>query len=373
MLDYQDALWPNGTLQGERGCAERWALIAPELPETGVLLDIGSNLGFYGITAAKSHTAVAVVSVEADQAIAAEQARIVAANGLDRIVVLEASINAATAEQWADTCDMVDCCLLLSVVHWFDDPARVLAALGRLSRTLLIELPDAADSGACGGEKRALWGADPGGWLESVTGRGARLIGRPSRHTSEVKSWLFAVDGALERSPQVPYIGSRYEHPRGRDYRLSADASGTRLWVRGVERPWIPAVNVANLAALGRCRYPGINQLRNWWNAAHTGATGHLDPAPHNLLWGAGGLVLIDGDDLDGRINRPNRQMHRFLRRWVRGSGYDGGALARIGENRRTRVLQKVKDVVPAPLKRPLLPFVRALRSGLQGWRPKGA
>jgi hypothetical protein len=369
VLTYQDALWPTGTVEGERGCAERWAMLSPELPEEGILLDVGSNLGFYGISAVKERPGLAVVSLEADEAIAGKQAVIAAANDLDRILVLAGSLDAARAESWAATCDLVDCCLLLSIVHWFDDPARVLAALSRLSRRLIIELPDVSDAGACGGDKRALWGTDPAGWLRSVTGRDVRLLGRPSRHTSGVNSWLFAVDGPIERRPQLPYVGSRYHHPRGRDYRLSADAEGIRFSVRGVHQPWIAGVNVANLAVLGRCRYPGAERLHGWWDAARIADPDHLDPAPHNLLWGADGFVLIDGDDLDGAIRRPEREMRRFLRRWVRGGGYDATLLRRIGQGPADRPLGRAAALVPAPVKRRLRPLVRAVLFRLRGSR----
>lgn len=362
MLEYQDALWPNGTIQGERSSDERWQMVAPELPERGVLLDLGSNLGFYGISALRAHPGLALVSMEADPEIAAKQARIAAANGVDHALIVEGSLDAAKAERWAETCEMVDCCLLLSVVHWFDYPARVLAALSQLSRRLIVELPDASDTGACGGDKRALWGGDPGGWLRSVTGREVRLVGRPARHTSEVRSWMFVVDGPVERTPARPYVGSDYHHPKGRGYRITADAEGTRLWVRGVERPWIPAINVANLAMLGRCRYPGGDRLRRWWDAALAAAPQHQDPAPHNLLWGADGMVLIDGDDLDGRIARPDRQMRRFLRSWSRRAGYDDRSLRRIGSGLWSRMTRQVARSAPSPLKLVLRPAVRAAR-----------
>ena len=369
MLTYQDALWPTGTVQGERGCAERWAMLSPELPEEGILLDVGSNLGFYGISAVKERPRLGVVSLEADRAIARKQAEIAAANGLERILVLVGSLDAGSAESWAATCDLVDCCLLLSIVHWFDDPARALAALSTLSRRVIVELPDVADAGACGGEKRALWGTDPAGWLRSVTGREPRLLGRPSRHTSPVDSWMFVIEGPIERRPQLPYLGSRFDHPGGRDYRLSADGHGVRLSIRRVARSWIPAVNVANLAVLGQCLYPGVDRLERWWDATRVTHPQHLDPAPHNLLWGADGFVLIDGDDQDGGIRRPDRQMRNFLRNWARGGRYSASALRRIGDGPANRLFWHVAARMPVPLKRRLRPLVHPMQARLRWLR----
>lgn|GEM_PF-3840664 len=369
MLTYQDALWPTGTVEGERGCAERWAMIAPHLPEEGVLLDVGSNLGFYGISAVRARPRLAVLSMEADEAIAAKQAEILTANSLDRFVLLVGSIDAERAEAWADTCDVVDCCLLLSIVHWFDEPGRALAALSTLSRRLIVELPDAADAGACGGDKRALWGTDPEGWLRAQTGRPVRLLGRPSRHTSPVASWLFVIDGSIDRHPGRPYLGPGGHHPLGRDYRILADEHQVHLSVRGVERMRVPAVNVANLAVLGRCRYPGIAQLEWWWDAARGAEPQHLDPAPHNLLWGPDGFVLIDGDDLDGSISRPDRAMRRFFRTWIRGGGYSAVAVRRIGEGAPNRLFWSLAALVPATVKRPLRPLVHGVRARLRRTR----
>lgn len=369
MLEYQDALWPGRTVAGERSSAERWDMLVPELPETGVLLDVGSNLGFYGISALRLHSGLALVSMEADPEIAIKQAQIAAANKLDRVVVLEGSLNAGLAERWAETCDSVDCCLLLSIVHWFDDPARVLAALSRMSRRLIVELPDVDDSGACGGDKRAQWGPRPEAWLASVTGRKVRLIGRPTRHTSDVNSWMFVIEGPTAREPRVPYLGSDYVHPKGRHYRLESDESGTRLWVRGDDRPWIQAVNLANLGVLGRLRYPRPAQLMREWNLAREQAPTHLDPAPHNVLWGPPGMVLIDGDDLDGHIANPSREMRKFFRAWQRGDTYDDRELRRAGDRREVAAVRQVWKSLPAPARRLLRPLLQSIR----GRRPVDA
>lgn len=352
---YQSAFHPGRTDVGERDCAERWDLIAEHIPSRGVLLDVGSNLGYFGLRAVHEHADLAVISIESDPLIAARQARLIDANAADRIALLQGTISAAACEQWAETCDAVETTLLLAVVHWLDDPVRAVAALASMSGRLVVEVPHPDDVGACGQDKLRLWD-DPVAWFGATTGRSARIIGRMARHTSEVPSYVVLVDGPVERTPRVGYWGSPVEVEPGR-YRIRQEDGVTELWVRGERRDVIPGVNLVNLMHLGALVRPRPPAWRQGFERALAAAPRHEDPLPHNALWTAHGLVLIDDEPRDA-LTTPSdglRVLDRNLPKWVSGETTSGDVeirtLTRLQRWRRAGVAQTVSRRIPTPLK----------------------
>ena len=74
MTQYQDAFYPGAVSAGVRECARRWELIERFLPTSGMVLDVGSNLGYFGIRMALRSEQIGVVSIESNQVNAEEQA-----------------------------------------------------------------------------------------------------------------------------------------------------------------------------------------------------------------------------------------------------------------------------------------------------------
>jgi SAM-dependent methyltransferase len=315
VAQYQDALYAGTVSTGIRECAKRWELIEPFAPASGMVLDVGSNLGYFGIRLALRSEHVAVVSVESNQANAEEQARIVRSHALTRVCVINAAFNARVAQEWAQACDWFDLTLLLSIIHWFDDPAQVVKELSSMSARMILEIPDAADHGACGQTHLKEW-RDPLEWTRRVTGRTCTLIGRGERHTSEAASHIILVEGPVGRKPAVAYWGSEYAHPQGNQYEIAYDGKHLRFDVRGTPIEYMPGVNLLSLMKLGRLVWPlpgfweraGIDEIRR--------CIGHKDPAPHNMIWTPAGVRLIDGDDRRG--DAVGRSAETVLRRNVR-------------------------------------------------------
>lgn len=321
MDHYQVALWPGAETAGERACVDRWEMLEPELPDAGVVLDVGANIGYFAIRTAESRPQVAVVSLESSLALARRQAAIAAARRTDRLCVVAGALDAARAEAWAATCDVFDAVFLLAVAHWFDDPARVLAALSAMSGRLFLELPDGADEQACGPDRRRLWGDRPDAWVAAVTGRPVRVLGRPARHTGPVPSWLLCVDGPVERRPERPYLGAQPNPDRQR-YRVLIDGDDVVIEIRGRRRDRVAGVNLVNLMAMGRLVYPSRRTWTALGRAALVAAPGHRDPGLHNMLWGPAGITLVDGDDLDGHYRAPRYALAGNLRNWAAGRPY---------------------------------------------------
>jgi hypothetical protein len=280
-----------------------------------MVLDVGSNLGYFGIRLALRSEHLAVVSIEANQANAEEQARIVRSHALTRFCVINAAFNARVAHEWAQACDWFDLTLLLSIIHWFDDPAQVVRHLSSMSARMILEIPGAADHGACGQTHLKEW-RDPLEWTRTITGRPCRLIGRGERHTSEAASHIILVEGPITRRPTVAYWGSHYAHPQGNHYEFVYDGQQLRFDVRSTRVDYLAGVNLLSLMKLGRLVWPypaywdrtGIGEIRR--------CVAHKDPAPHNMIWTPKGLRLIDGDDRRG--DAVGRSAETVLRRNVR-------------------------------------------------------
>lgn len=359
MDEYQVALWPGSPAGGERECEDRWELMEPHLVRSGVALDVGSNLGFFTIRAAESRPDLAVVSLEASEGLAERQAAILRARGTQRVCLVRGGLDAATAVDWAETCDVFDATFVLAVAHWFDDPTRTLRALSDLSGQMFVELPDAADVGACGDVQRALWGSRPDEWLAAVCERPVRVLGRIARHTGPIPSWLMLVDGPVTRQPTLPYRGCRYVHPDGRDYRIEIDGAAVRILIRGSAVIRVPGVNVANLMHAGSLVSPPIK----WWKTqgaeVFQGWSDHRDPAAHNMLWGSSGLTLIDGDDLHGYFRSVRGSWRTNLRDWRAGRPYRSD----VGRWKKSRLLDAISHgtrlLVPARWQRPFRSILR--------------
>jgi SAM-dependent methyltransferase len=318
---YQEALHVTRTEPGERDSSQRWTAIEPHVPARGMVLDVGSNLGYFGLRIVAERTQVGVVSLEPSPIIAERQRKLLLEHATTRICLIRGSMDAETARRWAGTCDWFEVTLALSVLHWMDDPAAVLRALSLMSGAVIAEVPDAADAGACGRDNIALWGSDPVVWFHEQTGRHCSLLARPERHTSAVPSHLILVTGPVSRQPRVPYWGYSYSRSEPRDYRIDFDGRQVTLRVRGSEVDYLSGVNLLSLMRLGTLLHPGPAYWRQSAMAALERNPTHGDPYPHNMLWTPDGVVLIDDDDLYVERSRPLalESLERNLAGWGRG------------------------------------------------------
>lgn len=210
-LSYQDALFKGRPVsRGGRGCEERWALIQPHLPQRGLLLDVGSDLGYFPIRALLEHPELGAVSLEGNRESVELQGAIARSHALSRVCVLQGMVNSVVSDSWRRGAhDRFDLTLLFSVIHWFDDPARVVADLFAMSDRLIVEMVDPADVGACGHERTVAMG-DPAEWLRATTGCDPVLLGRCARHTSDVPSHVLMVqrDQAMMTGPGAALVPS---------------------------------------------------------------------------------------------------------------------------------------------------------------------
>lgn len=146
---YQDVVVAGRTVrQGTRDCAARWKAIAPYVSAAGSVLDVGSNFGWFGLKACEDSPHCVVLSVEGDERSARVQRRVLQLNRSERICLLVRKMDSRLAADFARVAGRFDAVLCLSVLHWIRDHRQVLSALGAISTRLLIEHPEAEESGA---------------------------------------------------------------------------------------------------------------------------------------------------------------------------------------------------------------------------------
>jgi SAM-dependent methyltransferase len=146
---YQDLVLGGETvLAGNRDCAGRWEALAPCLPHAGSVLDVGSNLGWFGLEICRTRGDCVVASVEADERSAAAQRWVLQSHEHERICLLTARASGWLARRFAKSGQRFDAVLCLSVLHWIADHESLLETLGSISARLLVEQPDPDETGA---------------------------------------------------------------------------------------------------------------------------------------------------------------------------------------------------------------------------------
>jgi SAM-dependent methyltransferase len=204
---YQDLVLDGKTVvTGRRDCLGRWNILEPYLPHAGSILDVGSNLGWFGLKISERFPRCVVASVEADERSATLQREVLASNRSEQICLLTHRANVRLARCFLDAGQRFDAVLCLSVIHWLPDHRRFLQTLGTISRRLIIEHPDPRESGA--GVERIRYEIGPiGPYLHSLfPNRPVTCLQQVSSHRNchyPREMWLVseAVESELSQSP----------------------------------------------------------------------------------------------------------------------------------------------------------------------------
>jgi SAM-dependent methyltransferase len=205
---YQDVVLGGRTaVRGRRDCLGRWEVLVPHLPHCGTVLDVGSNLGWFGLKICEAFPDCVVASVEPDERSATLQREVLGSHRSARICLLTDRADRRLARRFIEAGQELDAVLCLSVLHWLPDHREFLSALGEIARRLLIEQPDPRESGAGFAHIREEIGPI-GRYLESL------FPGRPLQRLAQVPShrqcpfprevWLV---GELPGPPKPPSLG----------------------------------------------------------------------------------------------------------------------------------------------------------------------
>ncbi len=146
---YQDVVLDGATVRrGVRDCESRWQAIRPHLPESGTLLDIGANFGWFCLRWCAEGEDRVAAAVEADLRSAAVQRFALSTHAHRRIALVTAKAGVATVDRFAAAGQRFDAVLCLSVLHWIPDHRPMLATLGRIADRIFVEHCDPREAGA---------------------------------------------------------------------------------------------------------------------------------------------------------------------------------------------------------------------------------
>ncbi|MBL7157766.1 MAG: hypothetical protein ISS92_06395 [Candidatus Omnitrophica bacterium] len=296
MPQYQDSFCKNKIINGGRECEERWKTIEQYLPPKGIILDVGSNLGYFGIRACLCNKDIAVVSLEAYEERVSMQKQITASHGLTRICLIHGVFNSDVTKTWSGRCDWFDLTLLLSIIHWFNEPAKVVYDLSRMSSRIIIEVPDPKDKRARGQNVvREL--KNPLEWCRKVTGRNCSLIGRFERGTSHHPSHMILIEGPVRREVKLSCWDNRFSRSSKHTFQIEYDGKDGFSTTQGEPLKYTPGINLTSLMKLGRLVWPApfhwMKSATRSFKDSHTA----IDFFGRNLVWSAEGLRVIDKPD----------------------------------------------------------------------------
>lgn len=176
--------------QQKRDCDGRWRVLHPHLPVDGVIVDVGAAQGYFSIRAAKTSHHLQVVALEEDETAANHIREVATLFDLPNVRIINERFDGHNLHAWGIG---VDCTLMLSVIHWLDEPEVAVRNIAGMSSRILIEHPDVMDFDACNPVKRGEIG-DILGWLNRLDVGDVTVIGRAKRHTGPFDSWMLRVD-----------------------------------------------------------------------------------------------------------------------------------------------------------------------------------
>lgn len=269
---YQDVL-VNGEVvcSGVRECSSRYSALKSIInfnSKPFTVLDVGANLGYFGLSILRDYPEAVVVMIDSD----ARLRKVVELNHANRAVVLERRFSVEDFREVSE-CEHFDVVLLMNVLHHVTEGPEIFEYCRRMGSVLVVETPDPRDTGACNSHLVAA--------IANAL-RGYKVIGYTQSHTSPYQRMLLQFEGtpvSIRKSFIDPTHGLRATPMRPED----------------VARPWYPGINLWTYHLKGGV-YPSRKTIVEWVRNYPLPPQRHGDVRPWNFILGDG-LHLIDGND----------------------------------------------------------------------------
>jgi 2-polyprenyl-3-methyl-5-hydroxy-6-metoxy-1,4-benzoquinol methylase len=216
--------------KGERFCQQRWDLISPYI-FGNTALEVGSAEGFFTYNLLKK--GLLVVSIEKSERRVDFQKRLFESNNL-KPYICHGNLDCDFYEKMSNSCEYIDNILLLSVLHWLDDPDKILRNSCKLGGRIFVEFPDIADVKAHNQKyinRIRLYGSEEN-YIKSIIGdsRKLTLLGVVSAHTSNTRK-VYMIHGDFSKDTKSPYFS--YSN-KNRNYKIEYnDGVGITLFKNG--------------------------------------------------------------------------------------------------------------------------------------------
>lgn len=290
-MAYQDR-WIAGetTEQGDRACADRYALIRPVLQtyrRPFTVWDVGANLGYFGCRIASEFPAVSVMIDQ--RAALAEACR---ANGLPNTIAMTHQFTAHDLIEVAQS-EHADVVLALNVLHHMPDWREALPAILALGENVIIETPNIGDKGSAHYERAveildALWAHGPDAMVGESPSHVTPGIFRPMVLFRQPKSAVTASYAYRGR------VRARGPHPVRPHVITSTPQAKTITYADGESREWRHGMNLWNWLQLGGS-YPDRAAVQQCAREVAANLTDtHGDFKPWNLILQGKTIDVID-------------------------------------------------------------------------------
>lgn len=287
---YQDIEYGGTVFRGVRSCERRWSIIKNFVP-SGVVLDIGSAQGFF---ANRMSEKALVLSVEGDEDNVELQKFLFAEN--KNVVVCKKTLIPEMLDKWNEAVPTVDCVVMMSVLHHFDNPLRMLEAVCELSPRLIIELAQSDEKKACGSGSRNVTEADLKMYYRNV-----EYIGAESSHTDpEIVRPIFYCSRPIEKRELKPYVGIKVE---GYSQHTLAYHFEERKWILDGHE-LVEGINLHDVLSLLNVVSPSREFIADEAVKAYERVPEATDVRVWNLIWNKNGLEVIDGDEQFEELRR---------------------------------------------------------------------
>ena len=275
---------------------ERLEAIKQYIKPKQTILDIGSNAGFFTIQLAKLFPENVFLSIESNSSYAKLQRELLIQEKLENVILVNSQVTVDWLEQAAIACVYFDVTFLLSVLHHMKNAIQFLEKLSKISKSLLIEMPNPNETRVCG--KHILKNQLNINNINKIKPVFKKLNYEANTHCdNRLKRFFYYADSPkYKREAYVPYIG--YPLPP-RQYIIKNDDTKVTLHKTHLEQniELSPGILVYDAAKIGSIEFPTkeefgtqIDKQFEFLDKIENAA----DIRPWNLLFTAKGLKFID-------------------------------------------------------------------------------
>jgi hypothetical protein len=289
-MAYQER-WVRGATveQGDRSCADRYALIRPFLQayqRQFTVWDLGANLGYFGHRIADEFGAVSVM-VDARPVLA----DVCRENALPTTIAMTHHLTAADLHELAQS-EHADVVLALNVIHHMADWREALLAILALGETVIIETPGLDDVESAHYQRSQ-------DILMALSHLGLKMIGYSHSHVTPgvmrpMLIWKRPKASVSSGYAYVERVRARGRHPV-RPHTIHSTLGEKQIHFDGAQsRVWHHGMNLWNWLQMGGS-YPDRSTVQQQARSvAASLAESHGDFKPWNLILQGQTVQAID-------------------------------------------------------------------------------
>ena len=282
----------------ERGdCSERWEKIKPELPDEGVVLDIGAAEGYF-LKKMAEETNLLAVGIEKNPKRVEFQKKWLNKNYEGKVISCQCNFGLTLSDNISTTCEWIDTILILSTLHWINNADQILKNLSTMAGKIIIEIPDIDDKKATGQKfmKTVRKYGSEKQYFKEITNRKIRHLGKVKAHTHATRN-LWVIEGDVEKNPKRPHVN--YSSSSGRKYSIKFINNKFDFYRNNEHIDWKHGINAATLNILNV-----IFPNNSWWKQKVDASVQRIDKKKikgdirlHNLIISRNEFAWIDLND----------------------------------------------------------------------------